>query len=640
LARHLYCLAQLIIPNTYVFANDTTPSTMAAMSAADRQARRARTLAQWAVNIVDFRDADSAMTRFAYDANPFDGAGWVPTDGVVFGVEAPELLITESLALHDLRIRRKPGSSPPTREQLRIPEGSLFLEFFCPRTTMPAATRGTLDGTIPPAMAGLYEFDTATPTGTLKLNLGAMTPVNATNPVSFPVWRVVFTKPVAAAAGGFKDRLSQIYETAADRFNYSYQFDGTPAVGPAGSPTAKVPWYLNPPSAAPATTIAEPEIDRILWFSGSAPTAANVAWSDPAAVDKIFYGYAGTNYLAGGQYLVVGPREVTYFGSRMQGAGPRDNMPSHQRLQINNSPGSDWVQYWDMNNDPLFWKTPGAPLVGGSAASVANWPIASKIRNSVTLIAGMQKPSSWTDPSHTTPPYMIGLNVSEPTRNAYYPEPDQFCNATDTSVDPDTNAAGFADLPKDAYLDTDTNVGTSRPPLDHDGSAHANLQTNGWPVGSDPDRPAIQTAQGWSAAVLQRLADPLRGWDAKYNPYITVDWLPIDLTVFSGEEQITADNSIILATRRKTGAVVHPNNPSTTPTGFGMTMFSYHNAVSSTALTPTGHASQPYFDYEMPVEYICGKYGAFKPWIADRYCSSCPRIQICRSFVDARHGHR
>ncbi len=32
---------------------------------------RARSLAQWAVNVVDFRDSDATMTRFEYDETPF-----------------------------------------------------------------------------------------------------------------------------------------------------------------------------------------------------------------------------------------------------------------------------------------------------------------------------------------------------------------------------------------------------------------------------------------------------------------------------------------------------------------------------------------------------------------------------------------
>ena len=58
-----------------------------------------KAMAQWAVNVVDFRDADSAMTRFAYDRNPEDQNGWTPgTNDVVWGVERPELLINEALA--------------------------------------------------------------------------------------------------------------------------------------------------------------------------------------------------------------------------------------------------------------------------------------------------------------------------------------------------------------------------------------------------------------------------------------------------------------------------------------------------------------------------------------------------------------
>ena len=55
-----------------------------------------KAMAQWAVNVVDFRDADSTMTRFAYDKNPEDG--WTPGTDVVWGVERPDLLIDEALA--------------------------------------------------------------------------------------------------------------------------------------------------------------------------------------------------------------------------------------------------------------------------------------------------------------------------------------------------------------------------------------------------------------------------------------------------------------------------------------------------------------------------------------------------------------
>ena len=47
-------------------------------SAFGSQENLARRLAQFAVNAVDYRDPDSIMTGFEYDADPFDAEGWLP----------------------------------------------------------------------------------------------------------------------------------------------------------------------------------------------------------------------------------------------------------------------------------------------------------------------------------------------------------------------------------------------------------------------------------------------------------------------------------------------------------------------------------------------------------------------------------
>ena len=71
-------------------------------------------VAQYAINLVDFRDADSIMTPFEFDLEPFDATGWdvngnvnnTEDDGVVvWGAERPELLLTESFAFHDRQTR-------------------------------------------------------------------------------------------------------------------------------------------------------------------------------------------------------------------------------------------------------------------------------------------------------------------------------------------------------------------------------------------------------------------------------------------------------------------------------------------------------------------------------------------------------
>ncbi len=52
-------------------------------------------------------------------------------------MEYPELLLTETLAFHDKRVREttlytSPMGAKPT--QYRIPQGSLFVELYNPRT--------------------------------------------------------------------------------------------------------------------------------------------------------------------------------------------------------------------------------------------------------------------------------------------------------------------------------------------------------------------------------------------------------------------------------------------------------------------------------------------------------------------------
>ncbi|MDC0936220.1 hypothetical protein OAS39_08020, partial [Pirellulales bacterium] len=135
-----------------------------------------RRLAQWAINAVDYQDADSAMSPFEYDANPF--AGWrVDGDisdaddrngpdmrpntnddvgGLVWGTERPELIITETMAWHDQRTEDHADEDPDQDEeaasisdsknpdddldQLRRPRGAFFIEIYNPWSESPAAT--------------------------------------------------------------------------------------------------------------------------------------------------------------------------------------------------------------------------------------------------------------------------------------------------------------------------------------------------------------------------------------------------------------------------------------------------------------------------------------------------------------------
>jgi hypothetical protein len=143
-ARHLYVLAMMVRSSDIDFNGDGSKST----------AETAKGLAQWAINVVDFRDADSIMTPFEYDPTPFDGwsvdgnvatndwADGVDNDGdgntdeadeqpLVWGCERPELLITETLAFHDERTEPDAGSDGSNDQRLQ-PRGSFFVELYNP----------------------------------------------------------------------------------------------------------------------------------------------------------------------------------------------------------------------------------------------------------------------------------------------------------------------------------------------------------------------------------------------------------------------------------------------------------------------------------------------------------------------------
>ena len=159
-ARYLYILAMLVVNRS---ALKTQLNTILGSTATDEDV--ARYLAQWAVNAVDFRNRDSIMTPFIYDPDPFNDYGsnttpptWRATLGlptaadivanhVVWGCKRPELLISETMALHDrrtqdtaadpsgLRVKQPadpPGTYDPDFDQRFKPEGSLFIELYNP----------------------------------------------------------------------------------------------------------------------------------------------------------------------------------------------------------------------------------------------------------------------------------------------------------------------------------------------------------------------------------------------------------------------------------------------------------------------------------------------------------------------------
>jgi len=125
-SKQLYCLLVALFKN----AKGSLPA-----------ANEAEELAQWAINIVDFRDGDSIMTPFDYDPG-FDPAtaAWNGSQRV-WGCERPELLLAEAMAWHD---RRTEDLATPNNkvvdlnnadddfDQQRRPRGAFFVEIYSP----------------------------------------------------------------------------------------------------------------------------------------------------------------------------------------------------------------------------------------------------------------------------------------------------------------------------------------------------------------------------------------------------------------------------------------------------------------------------------------------------------------------------
>ncbi|WP_254513328.1 hypothetical protein [Anatilimnocola floriformis] len=491
LARHLYCL-MLALNGT---GNTASPAPGANYNppngpAGGTSPATARMFAQWAVNIVDFRDVDSIMTCFEYDTNPWNGwqvdgnpattAGETER-GVVWGCEAPELVLTEGFAMHDRRVKdtkfdttqkeRSEVMNPDDDvDQFRVPQGSVFFEMYCPRTH-PLYNTSAGESIYNPHMPfELYDRTTG------KLDLGRQAPDGN------PVWQIAIAQlkrqpqqglPTAAhlqdngewPTAGYSDPVNNTITTQA---NYAIQWDNND----------------------PNKTIA---IERYIWFTSN----------DPAGNPKrnnVFYNKLGYNaQLSPGQYMLVGPREQTHFGSnKAAGMGTsngywHDNSPQH--IFISNTTG---IEVTD---------------AAGNRTSKLTTPVgAAEVQPVLPMVAMMRPPDAWADKQADTR-WWVGANITEPLPQSgnYYTEYNTMENVTQRPID----AYDDPGTPLNTLIDTP--------------------QDNSRLLGTEGMLPT-KVYPSVSALFLQRLADPTRAWNAFDNPYITVDFAPLDATVFTGEE--------------------------------------------------------------------------------------------------------
>ncbi len=349
-ARYLYVMMMLLRgPADIDFDGDTGN---------DSATETAYGIAQWAINVVDYRDSDSIMTPFEFDINPFNG--WTvdgdPSTttgeaerGLVWGCERPELLITETLALHDIRTEDLPDDDSGTPDhtttnpipadrdanfdQRFVPQRSLFIELFNPWTS--AANGQTKPSELYRSNAGVL---------TDGVVLDKLTP-----PVAgfsqYPVWRLVVTQ---------------------------------------------VPTDPDDPLATPPLN----NVERSVYFTDAAPTIAND--------QRQYYTSLGVRPLPPGGYAVIGPSEPgqTTLHTIPIGRHSTDNENATYTAQTR-------VVELDLNGDPSVLPTPmqnGATVKNNSAAGSVEPPSGwANARASMAIVMDMSAPTPG-DP----------LNVSDP----------------------------------------------------------------------------------------------------------------------------------------------------------------------------------------------------------------------------------
>ncbi len=532
LARHLYVLMMALTSDTNTVAFPASGSTP--FDATTQPQYKARRIAQWAVNVVDYRDPDSIMTAFEYDIFPLDADGWsvdgnLSTDegatvrGYVWGCESPELMFSESLALHDVRVRdtdkdssgknkTAPMNPDPHTDSVRVPQGSLFLELYAPHPTVTTTDQATKPA-LPQELYNTQGY----------LDLAATAPgVGGTS--GAPIWRIAISEPHSNQPTADPDQVRTTYPDTASfdpqkpeelgQFTTQLQYERFIWFGAARNQPGPIDTpVLPPPASFPSTDYADStDINAIITDNGITDMSGKA--------DGVFFASDNANgrarLLSPGQYLVLAPRETTYLGSRSNGSGT-PLYPSRQRLQVAGSQINQFRNADATTNPPTDVRT--SPQFGAAVYH----------RAPTTLMVGSFLPAGWN--SNTFDQGVVGLSVSEPLHNAYYGSVPmwQYNGTTGQTVTP-LNNDGFAG---DDYPLTDAYFDLGNPTLSQPIDEPLDLTVGILPTEGGETR--LGTIPTYCSAFLQRLADPTLSYNSVTNPYITVDWLPIDLTVFSGE---------------------------------------------------------------------------------------------------------
>ena len=457
----------------------------------ETEAEWIRMLAQWAVNVVDFRDPDSIMTPFEFDINPFDGWGpdgnlATPGGEVVWGCERPELLITETLAFHDRRTSDEPDDNP-TRDsdeegsgvgskvkpldlaegeaeddefdedfdQKEEPVGSFFVELYNPWNG---------DSRLP---AELYtdQRDRPQPAIGLQLNRRSQQ-VNGRTGEGDPVWRLMIVD-----ANDWQDNEDDKERFSGDRF---------------GAHNPEIP------SRADRRFFKE----RAVYFVDSAPQTSEI--------EGEFRGNAQRNFEVEAEFYTD-----VFQEAEADAVNPgEENKPELPPLlpgryavigSAGAKSGDSYITEVDDNRGNIVLNVP--PKNEDVTKSSVN--VSGEARESVVVV-----------------PINMFQDLSTPA-GTVLPSPEQRSLSVSEPIEGYDLGGEIKDVPLDKGTGRDREMNT--------------------PEGKKRfrDRLALMqdgTSKNFRMVHLQRLANPLQPYDVKLNPYRTIDSMTVNLTAYNSKE--------------------------------------------------------------------------------------------------------
>ncbi|MBQ2684413.1 MAG: hypothetical protein IJG02_11145, partial [Thermoguttaceae bacterium] len=571
------------IDGVSLYENDTTYSQL---------------IANWLEGIIDHEEHDFGFRR-------------------VWGMERPDLLLTETLNFHDLGIadtrsenvnteghgKNVTDQDPdPDFDQVRRPQGSTYLELYC------AANPNI------PQSPELYDFDDDL--NLWKLDLSRMTPrVDGANSpyqdLAFPVWRIAISasrdpheKDSDATATsedrGRERRLRKKENSILERLKgddaplFSFQprqfngqfvteADSTPSY--TDSTGGEVVHHLWRRLDIPASNILGPamvdkvtvdgkekrklseeiEIDRVVWMTRpldsternwvsvrSYPDAPRLFWRvfereyEVAANSDDLRAEQTRAYILPNRYFVIGPEDERSIGSYKR----------TETLGLGITPAPSISGYYGIPS-PVRVILNDTHRSGGTVDSMT--PILNPYNRVITRsdgtheVEGSMRAATYFGLGSGVLSYKRGLNISEPLWTGQTDSSSE-AEAAGLSYDPyrdpmygshkiPTQAVTFesksVEATKEFVSGDSTTVVPDVPfdePTDWAGSrrnANSHL-THTSPIAEDQIF-GLGTVPGIRSAFLQRVADPNLPYHPLLNPYLTVDWNMMDLTVVNGE---------------------------------------------------------------------------------------------------------